>query len=235
MTSQVTKDQASGSLKEITLNELSNKVTGDDVWLALDGFVYEVPTSWIERHPGGAQAIISCTGKDATSLIRAMHNTQTTALIKKMMKRVAVMKYDDKEMTPAQKRNLDIEQDFALLNEHVIREGWYKKPLSAYLFDVVRVASFLVLALWLLYQSQTRFEEIHSLQQKMTVVLGSVLLGAFLQNIAFFGHDAGHGSITADKTKDSRMGIMIGNGLSGVSMSWWKSTHNCHQYVQTLF
>jgi delta8-fatty-acid desaturase len=230
MTSQeVTRDDASDALKEITLNELSNKTTGNDVWLAFDGFVFEVPTAWIEKHPGGAQAIVSCSGKDATAWIRAFHTSKTTELIKKMMKRVGVVKYDDKEMTPAQKRNLDIEQDFALLNEHVIREGWYKKPLSAYLFDVVRVASFLVLALWLLYQSQTRFEEIHSLQQKMTLVLGSILFGSYLQNVAFFGHDAGHGSITADIKKDSRMGIVIGNALSGVSMSWWKSSHNCHQ------
>lgn len=48
-----------------TLADVAAHATASDCWLAIDGKVYNV-TSFIPKHPGGVQAIISACGTDAT-------------------------------------------------------------------------------------------------------------------------------------------------------------------------
>ncbi len=47
-----------------------NSVTS--CWTAIDGIVYDV-TSWINRHPGGPQAILSLCGKDGSPAFKNQH------------------------------------------------------------------------------------------------------------------------------------------------------------------
>jgi fatty acid desaturase len=215
----------------ISLQTLSTKVTEKESWLAFDGIVYDV-TTWISKHPGGAGAILSRVGKDATPLIRAMHSPKTIARIKTMVKRVGILDVvDEQTMDAAHKRNQAIEKDFALLHDHVTHMGWYSKSPLSYWADVLRVAGFLLLGIFLVNQGEIKLidGDINSFVYRVVcLILGSVLLGAFLQNVAFMGHDTGHNAITGDKTKDFCIGLVIGNALTGVSMSWWKSTHNAH-------
>ena len=65
-----------------------------------------------------------------------------------------------------------------------------------------------------------------------TVAAAGVLLGLFWQQIAFFGHDVGHNSVRGIRAKSNyHLGIFVGNILQGVSIGWWKSTHNVHHVV----
>jgi len=45
------------------------------------------------------------------------------------------------------------------------------------------------------------------------------------------GHDAGHNGVTLNRKIDSTIGLLVANLGSGISMGWWKSTHNVHHYV----
>lgn len=47
----------------------------------------------------------------------------------------------------------------------------------------------------------------------------------------FTAHDAGHRGITHNFVVDSLIGIFIGNFCSGLSIGWWKSSHNVHHFV----
>jgi cytochrome b involved in lipid metabolism len=47
-----------------------------DCWAAVNGNVYNL-TSWISKHPGGEQAILSICGKDATVAFNGQHGGQT--------------------------------------------------------------------------------------------------------------------------------------------------------------
>jgi fatty acid desaturase len=42
------------------------------------------------------------------------------------------------------------------------------------------------------------------------------------------GHDSGHNGVTLNRSFDSIIGIFVGPLLTGVSISWWKSSHNMH-------
>jgi delta8-fatty-acid desaturase len=60
---------------------------------------------------------------------------------------------------------------------------------------------------------------------------GAVLMAAFWQQIAFYGHDIGHNAVTHKRKGDLFWGILIGNTTGGISLGWWKRSHNTHHIV----
>lgn len=65
----------------------------------------------------------------------------------------------------------------------------------------------------------------------LMLIVAAVAMGFFFQQLAFVGHDAGHHQITHNHDKDEAIGLFIGNLLSGISIGWWKRSHNAHHVV----
>jgi predicted heme/steroid binding protein len=61
-----------------TLAQVQTHGTQESCWSAVNGQVYDL-TTWISRHPGGAQRIIGMCGKDATSSFERMHGKSRAA------------------------------------------------------------------------------------------------------------------------------------------------------------
>ena len=55
----------SSTTKEIGFSELCAHCAVDDLWLAIDGVVYDV-TPFMDDHPGGGDIMLSAAGKDGT-------------------------------------------------------------------------------------------------------------------------------------------------------------------------
>ena len=53
-----------------TREEVFQHSTKEDCWIVLHGEVYDV-TSWINKHPGGAQLLLNHAGEDAS--VRQLH------------------------------------------------------------------------------------------------------------------------------------------------------------------
>ncbi|KAI5970158.1 CYB5 [Candida margitis] len=53
------------SAKVYELDEISKHTTHDDVWVVINGKVYNV-SSYIDEHPGGEEVILDVAGTDAT-------------------------------------------------------------------------------------------------------------------------------------------------------------------------
>ncbi|ORY07127.1 cytochrome b5 [Basidiobolus meristosporus CBS 931.73] len=51
--------------KTISAEELTTHATKSDIWLAIDGKVYDV-TKFLDEHPGGEEVILEQAGLDAT-------------------------------------------------------------------------------------------------------------------------------------------------------------------------
>lgn len=51
--------------KEFTMEEVAKHNKKDDLWIVVKGVVMDV-TNWLDEHPGGAQALFSHMGKDAS-------------------------------------------------------------------------------------------------------------------------------------------------------------------------
>ncbi|MDQ1250621.1 MAG: hypothetical protein QG597_5000 [Actinomycetota bacterium] len=66
---------ATGGNGAFTLAEVQQHATSGDCWTAIDGKVYDL-TTWEDKHPGGAERIVSLCGTDGTAAFTAQHNTQ---------------------------------------------------------------------------------------------------------------------------------------------------------------
>ncbi|MFF7203632.1 fatty acid desaturase family protein [Streptomyces sp. NPDC008141] len=60
------------------------------------------------------------------------------------------------------------------------------------------------------------------------VLLLAVPLAVFSTRTAFFGHDAGHAQITADRGRSRLIQLVHANLLLGMSQEWWNDKHNRH-------
>ncbi len=56
----------------------------------------------------------------------------------------------------------------------------------------------------------------------------AALLGFLSTQLGFLGHDAGHRQIFASRRANRLLGLVIGNGLIGLSFGWWVPKHNAH-------
>ncbi|MCJ1317632.1 hypothetical protein MMC15_002957 [Xylographa vitiligo] len=59
----------------------------------------------------------------------------------------------------------------------------------------------------------------------------AVFLALFWQQIMFTAHDAGHRGITHNFVFDTLVGLFIADFCCGLSLGWWKSSHNVHHLV----
>jgi flavocytochrome c len=72
---QQKQTSSTDSLPEISLEELSKHNTKDDIWVAIDGVVYDL-TEFAPEHPSGFQSIFDLAGKDGSEAFAAVHNSK---------------------------------------------------------------------------------------------------------------------------------------------------------------
>jgi len=106
---------------------------------------------------------------------------------------------------------------FRALHQRVHDEGYYQCTFSNYATEIGRYLALFGLFLTLLHYGW--------------YISSAVALGIFWQQIMFTAHDAGHCGITHNYVIDSLIGIFIGNFVCGLSIGWWKSSHNVHHFV----
>ena len=180
-----------------------------ELWVIIEDKVYDL-TKFQERHPGGYLCLRGVAGRNVTEPFDNFHpatvwETQLPA------HHVADV--------------VDVEVSEYVAGHREIRQQLLERGL----FDT-RYSYYAVKALWI--------AALFGAAIACTVwgggvgvrTLGAVLLGLFWQQLAFVGHDIGHNSITHRRNVDYMLGA--GNvALFGVSMGWWKRSHNTHHVV----
>ncbi|KAK6443390.1 hypothetical protein LTR95_000216 [Oleoguttula sp. CCFEE 5521] len=111
----------------------------------------------------------------------------------------------------------DIAVKFQALHERVRNEGYYDLRPIEYGKEMLRYTALFIVFVTLLNKGWYFFS--------------ACFLGLFWHQIMFTAHDAGHRGITADITKDTMIGIFIADFCCGLSIGWWKSSHNVHHLV----
>lgn len=110
-----------------------------------------------------------------------------------------------------------IVRQYRQLNERIKAEGLYDCNYTAYLIELARYCTLAGLCLFFLRYGW--------------YATSATFLGLFWHQLVFTAHDAGHMGITHDFTIDTVIGIVIADFLGGLSLGWWKSSHNVHHIV----
>ncbi len=61
-----------------------------------------------------------------------------------------------------------------------------------------------------------------------TTLAVAVALGLIFTQLGFIGHDAGHNQVFDSRRDNRRLGLTVGNLLTGLSFGWWVPKHNAH-------
>ena len=174
--------------------------------IMIDGKAYNVE-QWMHKHPGGKLVICNMLGKDCTDAFHAFHAPSTKAMLHAFYMGDVV---DAPQRSP-------IQSDFNTLRAQLLDQGFFQTSPWLYVKRLFNLFWLFILALLLSVQSSVAL-----------CLTGAVLMGGFWQQLAFIGHDAGHASITGKRLLDLGLGILLGNALGGVSIGWWKRSHNVH-------
>lgn len=110
-----------------------------------------------------------------------------------------------------------ISESFQKLHQSVRDRGLYVCKMSNYMKEIARYST--LFALFVLTFRQGWF------------IVSAVFLGLFWHQIMFSAHDAGHLAITHNFVFDTTIGIFIADFCCGLSIGWWKSSHNVHHLV----
>ncbi|KAG8342570.1 Cytochrome b5 like Heme Steroid binding domain [Trypanosoma vivax] len=60
----------------LSLGEVRKHVTEDDLWLVINGRVYDVST-YVDQHPGGVDTLIGVAGKDGTADFESVGHSES--------------------------------------------------------------------------------------------------------------------------------------------------------------
>jgi len=204
------KKKRSVETKRITMAELAKHNKRDDLWICVEGHAYDV-TKYVKSHPGGWLPLVNLAGKDVTD---AFANYHPSSVYKYLLPSYYVGKIEDYKVSQYVKDHREIRQK-------LLERGLFETSTSYYVKYITWYAVLFLSAVYctLAFESTSMH------------MLGASLMALFWQQFAFFGHDIGHNAISHDRKKDLWWGILFGNTLGGISLGWWKRSHNVHHIV----
>jgi fatty acid desaturase len=191
--------------------EVMKHNTEDDLWIVIKDKVYEI-NAFLHHHPGGWLPLLNMGGKDSTDPFIQYHPAE----VWKKLPSYHVANLDPKEAAESK-----FVKEHRALRDKFIEMGWFDTTYTYYLLMGLRIASILATALYLTIWCESRTAH----------MMGALAMGAYWQQLAFVGHDLGHSGITHNFKQDNILGIIFGNFFGGISIAWWKRSHNVHHIV----
>lgn len=205
------KQQAQGEeqkaqLRSVKAEELQKHNSADDLWISINGKVYDV-TPWLSLHPGGDIPLLSLAGQDVTDTFLAFHPPSASAFLPRFL----VGTLADYHVSP-------LTSDYRKTLTDLKKAGLFRKDLSIYFWIFVAIVVMLGASVsGVLLSSRI---SVH--------LVSAFLLGCVWSQCGWIGHDAGHSPLLGKPFFDRCIALLVGNCISGISISWWKRNHNAH-------
>ena len=177
----------------------------------VDGFEYNLDSF---KHPGGDKIIQNLRGKDASDIFKAFH-----APVGSSARAYAILKRLPRRKLTRESTQSALQRDFAELRQEIYSDpSWLTTPWWM-------TCSRLAWLLSLLFFSVCCTMHAHD---AASVMWSAAAAAFFWQQSAFLGHDLGHSSVFQNARWDHWLGVVFGNVLTCISISWWKDTHSTH-------
>ncbi|XP_052211630.1 acyl-lipid (9-3)-desaturase-like [Diospyros lotus] len=193
--------------KRITLEQLSLHKNPGDLWISIQGKVYDV-SDWAKDHPGGSLPLLSLAGQDVTDAFVAFHPAPAWKHLDRFFNGYYLEDYSVSEVS----------KDYRRLVMEFSKMGLYEKKGHGVLASFCFMAMlFVVSVLGLLWCDNTW---VH--------LFSGGLMGFLWIQSGWIGHDSGHYQVMPTKGLNRFVQILTGNCLAGISIAWWKWNHNAH-------
>lgn len=193
--------------KYITAEELKEHNKPGDLWISIQGKVYDV-SDWIKDHPGGDTPLLNLAGQDVTDAFIAYHPGTAWQYLDKVFNG-----YYIKDFTVS-----EVSKDFRKLAFEFAKVGLFEKKGHGTMYSLLSIAFMLSLVVY----GVLRCEGV------LVHLVCGLLLGVLWVQSAYVGHDSGHYQIMTSPAYNRAAQILAGNCLTGISIAWWKWTHNAH-------
>ncbi|PTD13293.1 Delta 8-(E)-sphingolipid desaturase [Fusarium culmorum] len=166
---------------------------------------------------GGGDDILKVEGlRHRSATIKSEPNSKRSAILRVANAGVA---HRPGKLPPPEdtKVQTDIRRKYQLLHDRIRDEGLYQCPYIEYGKELARYTTLFALFGTLFYNQW--------------YITSAIFLGLFWHQIMFSAHDAGHLAITSNFVTDTLIGMFIADFCCGLSIGWWKSSHNVHHLV----
>ena len=228
---------------EITLEELAKHNTQESCWFVVHNRVYD-GTNFVKNHPGGWLPMKAMAGKvDATDAFEAFHPARVHKQLLPSMFVGWLVTDEEKSKTCPEESKLreeideqlqiegkeegkedefvaeeKVEQVLREVRQELLKSGAFYCNASYYLKMIAWIISLFFLGIYLTLT-------------KTYYILGAAVMGICWQQVAFIGHDIGHNAILGKRDSNLFWGVLLGNTFMGISLGWWKQSHNVHHVV----
>jgi acyl-lipid Delta6-acetylenase / acyl-lipid (9-3)-desaturase len=170
-------DEREAEKKHITTAELRHHNTPSDLWISIQGKVYDV-TGWLKDHPGGDLPLLSLAGQDVTDAFVAYHPATAWSLLD----RYYVAHLSDYQLSEVSREYHRLVADFS-------KAGLFnRKGHNAFASLVLMAILLAVIAYGVL---TTESAAVH--------LTCAVLMGVVWMQSGFLGHDSGHYNVMASR------------------------------------
>ncbi|KAH1080987.1 hypothetical protein J1N35_020748 [Gossypium stocksii] len=196
-----------GKKKYIIAEELKKHNKPGDLWISIQGKVYNV-SDWAKEHPGGEIPLLNLAGQDVTDAFIAYHPG-------------TAWKYLDKFFTGYYLQDFqvsDVSKDYRRLVTEFSKMGMFETKGHVAFCSLASVAVMFAIVLYGVLRCDSVWAHLGA----------AVVLGMLWIQSTYVGHDSGHYQVMSSRGYNRLAQIITGNCLTGISIAWWKWTHNAH-------
>lgn len=190
----------------ITNEELQKHVTPTDLWISIQGKVYDV-TQWSKIHPGGELPLLQLAGQDATDPFLAYHPGTVWHLLDPFY----VGHLHDYSVS-------DVSRDYRRLVSEFSKLGMFEQRGNT--------VTILLMVIAVLFSAVVY--SVLCVESAALRVASGFLLGILWIQSGWIGHDSGHHNVMPSKGLTRFTQVLCGNCFAGICIAWWKRNHNAH-------
>ncbi|GAB2210299.1 hypothetical protein Droror1_Dr00015562 [Drosera rotundifolia] len=191
----------------ISSDELKTHNKKGDLWISIQGKIYDVST-WIKSHPGGEDPLVILAGQDVTDAFVALHPGSAWKELDKFFTGYHLKDY---RVSPVSKEYRNLAAQFAKM-------GLFERKghgVCVLMWMIVMMFAVSVCGVVLLDGFWVH------------VLCGGLLGWMWIQS-GWIGHDSGHYQVMMSPRFNRLAQLLSGNCLAGISIAWWKRNHNAH-------
>ncbi|KAK4412620.1 Acyl-lipid (9-3)-desaturase [Sesamum alatum] len=191
----------------ITSEELKAHNKSGDLWISIQGKVYDV-SEWVNHHPGGELPLLNLAGQDATDAFVAYHPGTAWQFLDKFFNGFYLKDYSVSQVS----------KDYRKLVYEFSKMGLFEKKGHGVFISMCFMAVMFPLSVYGVVCCEGFW--LH--------LLCAALMGFLWIQSGWIGHDSGHYQVMLTPKLNRFVQILSGNCLAGISIGWWKWNHNAH-------